>query len=123
METSSLDSESTTNVLSPAYYKSHAMKNLLFYSSYQILKWIQNLLILSGNILVLLSGIRFRKLQTSSYFFLYSLACADLTLIISNITYFTLGTINLVETDLTEWINLCHLATKVSLSQSILNIF
>ena len=47
METSSLVSESTTNVLSPTYYTSHAKESILFHSSYYIQNWIQNLLILS----------------------------------------------------------------------------
>ena len=97
-----------------------ALDNSHFMIMYQTFKWIQTLLILFGNSLVLLSGIKYKMLQTSSYYYLYSLSCADLILVVANITYFTLETVTINDK---KWIILCHISINMSVVQSALNIF
>ena len=97
-----------------------ALNDSDFIITYHISKWIQNLLIIFGNSLVLISGIKYKKLKTSSYYYLYSLSCADLILVVANITYFILEAFHI---DNQNWIILCHISTNLAVIQSALNIF
>ena len=100
-------------------YHAHKTYILVF----DILRWIQAFFIVFGNSLVVASGIKYKRMRRSSYYFLYSLSCSDYIVAITNITLFVNRTYFQHEKYFQIWLVLLHMNIFLNILQSTLNLF